>query len=262
MERIEEAARELREADVAVALTGAGVSAPSGVPPFRGEGGIWSKYDPEAFHLRRFRREPGQFWEDWLALRAEVADEEIRPNPAHEALAALEDAGHLDAVITQNVDGLHQAAAEVAGTTDNRSTDPSQQVVELHGNASRAVCQGCGRSLPADEVRDRARGGELPPRCEACDGVLKPDAVLFGEQLPARALDRAEQYAKDADAFLVAGSSLTVEPAASLPERAVRGGATLVLVDLEETPVDSRADFVFREDVTDALPALRDAVIG
>ncbi|WP_375335554.1 Sir2 family NAD-dependent protein deacetylase [Halorussus sp. MSC15.2] len=249
------------------ALTGAGVSVPSGVPPFRGEGGIsaseasggssdvsdgiWSEYDPDTFDVHRFRRDPGGFWADWLELRSDLFDASVEPNAAHDALAALSARNHLDAVVTQNIDGLHGDAG-------------SDEVLELHGNARRAVCQRCGRAVPAADVRERVRDGERPPRCETenCDGVLKPDAVLFGERLPAEALARAERLAADSDVFLVAGSSLTVEPAASLPARAAESGATLILVNLDETPLDARADYVFREDVTEVLPALRDAVVG
>ncbi|PSP54963.1 NAD-dependent protein deacetylase [Halobacteriales archaeon QS_1_67_19] len=248
MTRLDAAADELRAAADAAALTGAGVSAPSGIPPFRGEDGIWSEYDPDAFDVRRFRAEPGPFWRDWLDLRADLLAAEIEPNAAHEALADLADAGHLDAVVTQNIDGLHREAG-------------TDEVVRLHGDGTRAGCQNCGRTVPAQQVRERAADGELPPRCEACEGLLKPDAVLFGERLPFEALTRAEAHVEDSDALLVAGSSLTVDPAASLPRRAARTGATVILVNLDETPLDDRADYLFREDVTEVLPALRDAVL-
>jgi NAD-dependent deacetylase len=247
VDRIDAAAERLRSADAAAALTGAGVSVPSGIPPFRGEEGIWSEYDPDAFDLGRFRRDPGGFWADWLDLRSDMFDETVEPNPAHRALADLSTAGHLDAVVTQNIDGLHGEA----GASD---------VIELHGNARRAVCRDCGTGVSADDARARARD-DLPPRCEDCDGPLKPDAILFGERLPPEALARAQTLARGSDAFLVAGSSLTVEPAASLPERAADAGATLLLVNLDETPLDSRADYVFRDDVTEVLPALRDRVV-
>ncbi|UPV76086.1 NAD-dependent deacylase [Halorussus limi] len=247
MDRIRAAARDLRDADAAVALTGAGVSAPSGVPPFRGEDGIWNEYDPDALDVWRFRREPGAFWADWLDLRADLLDADPEPNPAHEALADLSAAGRLDALVTQNIDGLHRDAG-------------SEEVVELHGNARRAVCRNCGWTTSADDAVARAESGDLPPRCDACDGALKPDAVLFGEQLPRDALVRARELAADSEAFLVAGSSLTVEPAASLPARAAESGATLIVVNLDETPLDARADYVFRGDVTEVLPALREAV--
>ena len=256
MDRIDAAARELRSADAAAALTGAGVSVPSGIPPFRGEGGIWSEYDPDAFDAWRLREDPGDFWADWLDLRADLLDADAEPNPAHDALADLSTAGHLDAVITQNIDGLHGDALP------NRDDAGSTDVIELHGDARRAVCRTCDREVPADDARARAEDARLPPRCDACDGVLRPDAVLFGEQLPHEALVRARRLARESDVFLAAGSSLTVEPAASLPDRAADAGATLILVNLDETPLDSRADYLFREDVTEVLPALRDAVVG
>ncbi|MFC7081570.1 SIR2 family NAD-dependent protein deacylase [Halorussus caseinilyticus] len=267
MDRIEAAARELREADAALALTGAGVSAPSGVPPFRGEDGIWSEYDPDAFDVWRFRREPGEFWTDWLELRADLLDADLEPNAAHRALADLATAGRLDAIVTQNIDGLHEEAAALADREDARGdaarggvSADSGGLIELHGNARRAVCRNCGWTTDADDARERAESGDLPPRCDVCDGALKPDAVLFGEQLPRDALARARRLAADSDVFLVAGSSLTVEPAASLPAEAADRGATLVVVNLDETPLDSRADYVFRADVTETLPALRDAL--
>ncbi|WP_276299889.1 NAD-dependent deacylase [Halorussus lipolyticus] len=248
-DRIEDAARELRSADTATALTGAGVSAPSGVPPFRGEDGIWNEYDPNAFDMRRFRASPAEFWADWVALRADLLDADLEPNSAHRALADLSSAGLLDAVVTQNIDGLHGDAG-------------TENVVELHGNARRAICQDCGRDVPADEAREQVESGTRPPRCESCEGVLKPDAVLFGERLPMDALARSRRLAEEGDVLLVAGSSLTVEPAASLPKRAARNGATVMLVNLDETPLDSRADYVFREDVTEVLPTIRDSVVG
>ncbi|MFC4551031.1 MULTISPECIES: SIR2 family NAD-dependent protein deacylase [Halorussus] len=249
MDELDDAARALREADAAAALTGAGVSVPSGIPPFRGENGVWNEYDPDAFDVRRLRAEPGPFWEDWLELRADLLDADVAPNAAHDALASLARSGHLDAVITQNIDGLH-------GDAD------TGDVVELHGNGTRASCRRCDRTVPAEAVRNRAQDGELPPLCSECGGVLEPDAVLFGERLPVAELSRAEDLAEESDVFLVAGSSLTVQPAASLPARAARTGATVILVNLDETPHDSRADYVFREDVTEVLPALEAAVMG
>lgn len=269
MDSLAAAADALRDADSAVALTGAGVSAPSGVPPFRGEDGIWSEYDPDAFHVGRLRRDPAGFWANWLDLRAELFDADVEPNAAHRALADLATAGHLDAVVTQNVDGLHRDA--LPDGEDGAQQDDERQagavegspdaVIELHGDARRAACRDCGREVAASEAHERAASGGRPPQCESCDGVLEPDAVLFGERLPADALARARRLVEEGDAMVVAGSSLAVEPAASLPDRAARTGATLVVVNREETPVDARADHVFRADVTEVLPALRDAVV-
>jgi NAD-dependent deacetylase len=243
------AADAIRDADTVVAMTGAGVSTASGIPDFRSEDGIWTEYDPNDFHVRRFRADPEGFWSERVELVEDIFGDRVEPNAAHEALARLEDAGHLDTLVTQNVDGLHQAAG---------SEDP----VEIHGNGQRVVCTGCQRRFDADPVYERVRDGEVPPTCEDCDEVLEPDVVLFGEQLPEHELFRAHAAAEDADAFLVAGSSLTVEPAASLPQKAAQRGATLVVVNLDRTALSDRAEYDFREDVTDALPRLVDAVVG
>ncbi|WP_331234964.1 NAD-dependent deacylase [Natronorarus salvus] len=226
-----------------VVLTGAGVSTASGIPDFRGEGGIWGReFDPASFHRRRFDRDPEGFWDDRLRLHERLFPEEVAPNAAHEALATLESNGHLDAVITQNTDGLHAAAG--SGT-----------VIELHGNAARVVCESCGDRSSADEAFECVRAGGSPPTCP-CGGVHKPDVVLFGESLPREAIERARGYATDCDVFLAIGSSLTVEPAASLPRIASRNGAFCAVVNLERTPMSGRADLDLRADVTEVLPAL------
>ncbi len=242
-ERLDRLAVAIRDGEGTVALTGAGVSTASGIPDFRGEDGIWGReFDPASFHRRRFERDPDGFWRDRLRLHERLVPEDVAPNAAHEALAALESSGHLDAVITQNTDGLHTAAG--SGT-----------VIELHGNAARVVCESCGERSPAEEAFDRVRAGETPPTCR-CGGVLKPDVVLFGESLSREAIERAREYAVDCDVFLAVGSSLTVEPAASLPRIATRNGAFLALVNLEPTPASESADLDLRANVTEALPAL------
>ncbi len=247
-ERLADVADAVRAADTAVAFTGAGVSTASGVPSFRGEDGIWrTEFDPADFQRTRFDRDPEGFWRDRLRLHDAMFGESVAPNPAHDALAELEREGHLAGVITQNTDGLHVEAG-------------SEHVVELHGNAHRVACQSCGARYDAAPVRERALGGELPPTCD-CGGVLKPDVVLFGEALDADTMAEAKRLARDSDVFLAAGSSLTVEPAASLPVTAARDGL-LAVVNLEATERDDRADAVFRADVTEALPRLADRVLG
>lgn len=238
----------VRAANATVALTGAGVSTASGVPDFRGEDGVWDRFDPGAFRIDRYRRAPGDFWGDWLRLHDDLVEGDPEPNAAHRALADLEAADHLEAVVTQNVDGLHRAAG-------------SERVIHLHGRGDRAVCPTCDDGVPIDAVPERARAGELPPTCEECGGPLKPDTVLFGEPLPVDALQEATSSMRDADAVVVAGSSLEVDPAGSLPGEAPRD-ATIAVVNLQPTPLDDRADHVFREDVTAVLPAIRDAVVG
>ncbi len=235
-------AGDLRAADTAVALIGAGLSAASGIPTFRGEDGVWGEvFDPAAFHRSRFERDPAGFWRDRLDLYDHMEPTDgAEPNPAHYALAELVDDGVLDAVITQNTDGLHSAAG-----TGN--------VIELHGSNARVVCDRCESTRKAGPVRRRARGGELPPTCP-CGGIYKPDVVLFGELLPAVAHSRAERLAAESDVFLVAGSSLTVDPAASLPARI--GTGTLAICNLERTRYSDTAAYDIRADVTTVLPAL------
>ncbi|MEF8812608.1 MAG: Sir2 family NAD-dependent protein deacetylase [Halovenus sp.] len=246
-DRIERLATELRSAAWSVAFTGAGVSTASGIPDFRSEDGIWADHDPQQFHIRAFERDPGAFWERMLAVHEDAFGGDPEPNPAHRALATLERLGYLDAVVTQNADRLHQSAG-------------SDEVIELHGTLKQAVCRSCTSREPFDAARSRAEAGELPPTCTDCGSPLKPDGVLFGEQLPEYPLYRASALSEKCDVFLAAGSSLTVEPAASLPETAVDHGATLAIVNLDPTPLDDVADVRFRSDVTTVLPRIAEAV--
>ncbi len=241
----------VRIADTTVALSGAGVSTASGIPSFRGENGIWAEWDPKAFHRRRLDADPAGFWADRVELRAELVGGDPEPNAAHDALAAMEADGHLEAVLTQNVDGLHTAAG-------------SDRVVELHGSNRRVRCDDCGATEPAEPVFDRAADAasagadaSLPPRCD-CGGIYRPDVVLFGEALADAVLSEAQRLARESDVFLAVGSSLSVRPAALLPKIALEAGATLAVVNFDATPHDEAADYLFREDVTTVLPALRD----
>lgn len=245
---IDALAADILAADHVVALTGAGVSTASGLPSFRGEDGIWgNEFDPADFQYSRFQSDPVEFWRDRIDLHDRMYGEDIQPNAAHKALADLQTAGVLDGLITQNVDGLHAAAG-------------SEGILELHGNAQRAVCDSCGKRTSAGSVYERARDGELPPRCGECNGVLKPDVVLFGQPMPEAALQQAQHHARDADVFLAVGSSLTVEPAASLPRVAATRGATVAVVNLDETSISAEATYDIREDVTAVLPALEATV--
>ncbi|MFW5958985.1 MAG: NAD-dependent protein deacylase [Natronomonas sp.] len=247
-ERIEQLASNIRDASRTVAFTGAGVSTASGIPDFRGKGGIWETHDPDAFNLFAFQRDPGVFWEAMVGIYDDAFPGDAEPNAAHQALATLESVGHLEAIITQNADRLHQEAG-------------SQDVIELHGTLKEVVCRSCSFKGSMDDAIGRARAGELPPTCPECEGVLKPDGILFGEQLPEYALFRAHALAEKSDIFIVAGSSLAVEPAASLPETAAKRGATLAIVNFDPTPHDDVADFVFQEDVTTVLPLLAEALV-
>ncbi|AGB38440.1 SIR2 family NAD-dependent protein deacylase [Natronococcus occultus] len=263
MDDIETLAEAIRNADTAAALTGAGISAPSGIPTFRGEDGVWDRFDEGQFTYGRFRSDPEGFWADRLELQEAMFGGDYEPNAGHEALAALERDGHLEAICTQNTDGLHADAAAVVrdADVDEPSVEAAESVLELHGNARRVRCTDCGRRREADPIFERAADGELPPTC-GCGGVFKPDVVLFGEQLPGAVIQRARSLARESDAFLAIGSSLAVEPAASLPRQASSSGATLGIVNLESTSCDEAAAVVHREDVAEALPRLRELIEG
>lgn len=249
-DRIAHAAGAIADADRAVVMTGAGISTDSGIPDFRSPGGLWEEYDREDFHVKRFRLDPAGFWERWVEVAARIFPADVAPNPGHAAIADLVSAGHVEAVVTQNTDGLHQDAG----------TAP-EAVIELHGNTGEVVCETCRLRFPAGPVRERARDGELPPRCPECSAALKPGGVLFGETLPRNALLRAHALAENADVFVVVGSSLAVEPAASLPETAVDKGATLLVNNLEPTPLAGRATYTFRDRSSAVLPRLRDELL-
>lgn len=254
MDAVERLADAIYEADSVVALTGAGMSTASGIPDFRSDSGVWEQHDPGDFYFDRFRRDPGGFWEDRLSLHETMfGGRSIDPNQAHDALARLAGDGHLTAIVTQNTDGLHTAAAQAAGV--------DLELLELHGNASRVVCTECGAEEAAERVFERVRDGERPPRC-SCGGILKPDVVLFGEGLDQGTLDRARQLARTAEVFLAIGSSLTVHPAASLPGIASDDGALLAIINFDETPYSRRAAVDLRADVTEILPNLHRTVIG
>ena len=213
----------IRAHQPSVALTGAGVSTESGIPDFRSAGGIWAQFDPyEVASIDGFRRDPERVWE-FYGLRLGVL-RDAQPNPAHRALAQLERQGLLQAVITQNVDGLHRAAG-------------SKDVIEVHGRIATASCPRCGWRTEHPESL-------LPlPKCE-CGAVLKPDVVMFGELLPEAAIDRATRLAQEAKLLLVVGSSLQVYPVAGLPEETLRAGGKLAIVNREPTPYDDAATFV------------------
>jgi len=243
---VERAAALLWSARRGVALTGAGISTPSGIPDFRSpSSGLWERVDPMVVaSLQGFRRNPQAFY-DWLRPLARQMLE-AHPNPAHRALARLEQAGRLRTVITQNIDGLHQRAG-------------SRRVLELHGHVRTATCTRCGRKVPAQPLIGELLTSLEIPRCRQCGGALKPDVVLYGEMLPSDVLEEAEKEAEECDVMLVVGSSLTVAPASLLPEIALGHGARLLIVNRETTDLDRRAEVVLHEDVAEALPAIAQA---
>ena len=230
-----------------VALTGAGISVPSGIPDFRSpQTGLWSRVNPmEVAHIDVFRRDPERFW-SFYGQRFEALEHK-QPNRAHEVLALLERAGLLDAVITQNIDRLHERAG-------------SREVIEVHGSIASSSCLRCGARFALPEVRRRqAAAAAGVPRCD-CGSPLKPDVVLFGELLPAAAIARAEQLAAAADVLVCIGSSLEVYPVAGLPELTLAGGGELAIITRSATQFDRRAAVKLQGDVVDELEALQAAL--
>jgi NAD-dependent protein deacetylase/lipoamidase len=236
------------QASSVVALTGAGISVPSGIPDFRSPGtGLWERVDPmEVAHIDAFRSDPVRFWSFYGERFATLESKE--PNDAHHALAAMEEQGLLDAVITQNIDMLHRKA----GTSE---------LIEVHGSIATCSCLMCGGRVPLAEVRARMLAdSDGVPRCESCDGPLKPDVVLFGEMLPEAALARARGLCERADVLLCIGSSLEVHPVAGLPLLTeARGGAVAILTQ-GATPLDDLAAVRLSGDVVEELRALCDVL--
>jgi NAD-dependent deacetylase len=233
----------IRSAGSVVALTGAGISVPSGIPDFRSPGtGLWANVDPmEVAHISVWRREPERFWAFYGTRFAAL--EGKQPNGAHRALAELEAAGRLDAVITQNIDGLHAAAG-------------SRDVIEVHGSIASASCLVCGARYPLADTRSRLDAdAEGVPRCD-CGAALKPDVVLFGELLDEVAMGRASALAEGADLLLCIGSSLEVYPVAGLPELTLEAGGRVAVVTRSETPFDRFAAVRLDGDVEAELAAV------
>ncbi len=243
---IRQAANILRGAKRAVAFTGAGISTPSGIPDFRSSGtGAWVKVDPmRVASMTAFRHHPKDFF-DWLRPLAQKSWD-ANPNPAHQALADLERLGVIRAVITQNIDGLHQRAG-------------SCNVLEVHGSMRTCTCLVCRKSFPFDIFKDVFLNGGFPT-CSHCASIVKPDIVLYEEMLPMDIWEEARRVCQEADVCIVVGSSLEVTPAAGLPYIALQNGARLVINTLSETFLDDQADVLLRFDVARVLPAVRDAL--
>lgn len=245
---IQRAARFILNARHPVALTGAGISTASGIPDFRSpNSGLWTQANAvETASIFGFKRHPQAFY-DWMQpLARKVLQAE--PNPAHFALAHMERAGHMQGIITQNIDMLHSKAG-------------SQNVFEIHGHLRRATCIECFTEYAAEPtIRSFLETGRIPC-CAACGGVLKPNVILFGEQLPVRELMGARQAARLCDLMLVVGSSLQVAPAGDFPQVAREHGAKLIIINYQETHVDSMADVLFRENAAEVLPRIASAMM-
>jgi NAD-dependent deacetylase len=238
---LEDAAGLFRKTRRIVVLTGAGISTPSGIPDFRSEGtGLWSRDEPlEAASLSTFRTAPEKFFRWFRPLAGRIF--EAQPNAAHRALAEFEQAGHTVTILTQNIDGLHHKAG-------------SSKVIELHGTIRSLSCTQCFRQYEsAPFLKPFIQDGVIP-LCANCNGILKPDVILFGEQLPQAAWYEAQKAARQAELMIVAGSSLEVLPVAGLPMQAIDRGAHLIVINNTPTYINVRADVVLLDDVADVIP--------
>jgi NAD-dependent deacetylase len=248
-ELAEKAADLIMESRRPVVFTGAGISTESGIPDFRSPGGIWDRFDPDDFTIDKFLSNPDSRRKQWYILKEGMLTDKAMPNPAHHAIAELYRLDKLDCVITQNIDNLHQKAGV-----------PADRVFELHGNMQWAICLECGRRYPLDEIKPRLEAGEEIPACEGCGGMLKPDIVMFGEQLPVKVLEEAARRAMASDLCIVIGSTLVVYPAALMPIYAVEAGAKLVIVNLSSTPMDHQAAVLIRSKAGEAMSKIAQKV--
>ncbi len=238
------AAEAIRNVGTVIAATGAGISTESGIPDFRSEGGIWDTYPPEEYaSIQAFLADPAKVWGMWRELGQQF--DGCKPNPGHEALARLEQAGHLKAVITQNVDNLHQEAG-------------SRTVIEYHGNSRQVRCMTCHHTQRLNP--EMLASGT--PFC-VCGGVFKPDVVMFGELIPQKAMLQAEAFARSADVVIIVGTSAQVYPAAQLPHTAKERGAFIIEANLEETDFTRDITDVFLQGKAgETLPKLAEAVLN
>ncbi|WP_147819656.1 NAD-dependent deacylase [Salidesulfovibrio onnuriiensis] len=239
------AAELIRDSRRTIAFTGAGISVESGIAPFRGPGGLWTRYDPNKFEMNYFRKHPK---ESWVLIKRLFYDElgRAKPNPAHLALAELEQLGFLQAVITQNIDGLHQKAGSAA-------------VYEYHGTTSTMQCMQCRGHFPSRDVDLE----ELPPSCPACGGVLKPDIVFFSEPIPEEVHRQATREARECDVCLVVGTTGEVMPACRIPHVAKNSGAVVIEINIDESAYTYRtSDYFLQGKAGIMLPELAERVAG
>lgn len=240
-------AQKIAEGGRNVVFTGAGISTESGIPDYRSKGGLWDKFRPVYFDEFMASKDARiEYWNRKSELYYDLVKAE--PNKAHKAIADLHEAGLLEAVITQNIDGLHQKAGL-----------PDDKVIELHGNTCRIKCMTCGVLSSIHDAQKRIESGDLAPECE-CGGYLKPDTISFGQNLPHDQIEKSVKLSQACDFFLVVGSTLLVQPAASMPQYAKQSGAFLAIVNLSETPCDDMCDIVICEKAGDVLPDIIEKV--
>ncbi len=241
-EKIAQAAGLIKNAKSIAAFTGAGISTESGISDFRSPGGVWDRYRIVTFQEFIASHEARvEYWHMKNELFTEL--KHAKPNSAHNALAELEKIGKLRCLITQNIDGLHQDAG-------------NSNVIELHGTNRKAVCITCGKLWAIEDIQARLETDGFDPRCDTCQGFIKPATISFGQAMPEQEMTKAYSCASDCDLLIMIGSSLQVEPAASIPREAHRAGAKLIFINRTETPYDHLADVLFRENAGEVLAAI------
>ena len=246
MDLIDQVADWILQSQRLVVFTGAGLSTESGIPDFRSPGGVWSRYNPADFDFQNFlasETSREKYWQ--MATEMYASIREAEPNPAHLAIYGLDRLGKLEVVITQNIDGLHEKAGHDV-----------DKIIELHGTALHVSCLNCGKRYNRDEIQERIKQGIKAPACDDCQGPLKPATISFGQAMPERETQEAYRRSAASDLFIVIGSSLVVQPAASLPLAAKQGGAKLVIINRDSTPYDDLANLVIHGQAGRILPAI------
>jgi len=233
-----------------VVFTGAGLSTESGIPDFRSPGGVWDKYNPEDFYFQNFLANEASREKYWqMATEMWEPIKKAQPNPAHLAIAEFEKLGKLDCVITQNIDGLHFKAG-----------NSEEKVIQLHGTAIFVSCLSCRKRYDRNEIQERIKKGQKAPRCDDCGGLLKPATISFGQSMPEKETQEAYHRSSLCDLFIVIGSSLVVQPAASMPLVAKRNGARLVIINRDPTPFDDIADLVIHDQAGPTMASILEYV--
>jgi len=233
----------INKAEKILVFSGAGLSTESGIPDFRSPGGLWSKYDPSDFYFDKIisdEKARVKYWQ--MSTETYQIIKDAVPNRAHLAIKTLEDMEKLIAIVTQNIDRLHHKAG-----------NSPDKIIEIHGTVSSVSCLDCGKTYDRDDIEERLRSGVKVPYCDDCSGILKPDTISFGQAMPTDKMALAFTYAQECNLCIVLGSSLVVYPAASVPAHAVERGAPLMIINRDETPLDSQADVVIHESVSSAL---------
>jgi NAD-dependent deacetylase len=233
-----------------IVFSGAGLSTESGIPDFRSPGGVWDRYTPEDFYFQNFLASEASREKYWqMATEMYEPIKKAQPNQAHLAIAELEKLGKLDCVITQNIDGLHFKAG-----------NSEEKVIQLHGTAIFVSCLSCKKRYDRDEIQKRISEGQKAPRCNDCGGLLKPATISFGQSMPEKETEEAYHRSSLCDLFIVVGSSLVVQPAASMPLVAKRNGAKLVIINRDPTPFDDMADLVVHGEAGSSMKSILDHV--